>query len=108
VQPLDVSINKPFKDRLREKWNMRMNVGEYKFTKKGNMKKPEYDIMYNSENHLIELDQIEEEEDCVIDLVDENKKNKENIATSSVPYINAERSYLIEENETEMISVLLC
>ncbi|CAG8751457.1 24647_t:CDS:1, partial [Dentiscutata erythropus] len=62
----------------------------------------------NSENYLIELDQIEEEEDCVIDLVDKNKENEENIATFSIPYINTERSYLIRENETEMISVLLC
>ncbi|CAG8689041.1 79_t:CDS:2, partial [Dentiscutata erythropus] len=104
---------------------------------KGNMKKPEHNIMChwvmevwneisteiiiksfkkcglfntldNSKNYLIELDQIEEKENCIIDLVDENKENEENIATSSVPYINAERSYLIRENETEMMSVLLC
>ncbi|CAG8808694.1 12277_t:CDS:2, partial [Dentiscutata erythropus] len=58
---------------------------------------------YNSKNYLIELDQIEEEKDCIIDLVDENKENEENIATSSVSYINAERSYLIRENETEIM-----
>ncbi|KAF0406164.1 zinc finger mym-type protein 4-like isoform x1 [Gigaspora margarita] len=61
---------------------------------------------HNSENHLIESNQTEEEE-CVIDLVDENKENEESIAKTSVPYANTERSYLIGEDETEIMDVLL-
>src|SRR5688572_21179686 len=45
VQPLNVCINKPFKDRLRKKWNDWMIKGNYNFTKSGNLKKPGYDIM---------------------------------------------------------------
>jgi len=45
VQPLDVSINKPFKDKLREKWRAWMATGEHKYTKTGNLKKPAYDLM---------------------------------------------------------------
>ena len=36
LQPLDVSLNKPFKDRLREKWSMWMIKGEKSFTAGGN------------------------------------------------------------------------
>jgi len=42
---LDVSINKPFKDKLREKWRAWMATGEHKYTKTGNLKKPAYDLM---------------------------------------------------------------
>ncbi|CAG8620819.1 7958_t:CDS:1, partial [Paraglomus occultum] len=45
VQPLDVSINKPFKDRLREKWRTWMATGEHSYTKAGNIKKPANDLM---------------------------------------------------------------
>jgi hypothetical protein len=45
VQPLDVSINKPFKDRLREKWNIWMSSGEFTYTKGGNIKKPAHNIV---------------------------------------------------------------
>jgi len=38
VQPLDVSINKPFKDRLREKWRMWMAEGKFEMTRGGNLK----------------------------------------------------------------------
>ncbi|CAG8844822.1 5970_t:CDS:2, partial [Gigaspora margarita] len=38
----------------------------------------------NSKNYLIKSNQTEEEEECIIDLVDENKKNEESIATTSV------------------------
>lgn len=38
VQPLDVSINKPFKDSLRQRWNMWMLEGDKTFTKGGNMR----------------------------------------------------------------------
>ncbi|CAG8746349.1 27787_t:CDS:2, partial [Racocetra persica] len=47
VQPLDVSINKPFKESLRNKWRIWMTAGNHKFTKKRNMKKPEHDLMYH-------------------------------------------------------------
>ncbi|CAG8632807.1 2269_t:CDS:1, partial [Diversispora eburnea] len=45
VQPLDVCINKPFKDRLRKKWDNWMIQGNYNFTKLGNIKKPGYNTM---------------------------------------------------------------
>ncbi|CAG8709708.1 37275_t:CDS:2 [Gigaspora margarita] len=89
VQPLNISINKPFKDQLREKWNIISNA------------------LDNSENHLIESNQTKKEEECVIDLIDENKENEESIATTSVPYANTERSYLIGKDETEIMDVLL-
>ncbi|CAG8811400.1 27411_t:CDS:1, partial [Dentiscutata erythropus] len=57
----------------------------------------------NSEIYLIELDQIEKEEDYIIDLVDENKKNEKSIAISSISYINTKRSYLIKEDKTKMM-----
>ena len=38
VQPLDVCLNKPFKDRLREKWTQWMINGEKTFTPAGNMR----------------------------------------------------------------------
>ncbi|CAG8843724.1 34395_t:CDS:2, partial [Gigaspora margarita] len=83
VQPLDISINKPFKDWLRGKWNIISNA------------------LDNLENHLIESNQTKEEE-CIIDLVDENKENEESIATTSIPYTNTKRSYLIREDETKI------
>jgi hypothetical protein len=44
VQPLDVSINKPFKDRMREKWRMWMAEGKFE-TRGGNLKKPNNSLM---------------------------------------------------------------
>ena len=38
LQPLDVSLNKPFKDRLRERWNNWMIEGQKSFTPTGNMR----------------------------------------------------------------------
>ena len=37
VQPLDVCLNKPFKDRLREKWNNWMNNETKSYTAGGHM-----------------------------------------------------------------------
>ena len=37
LQPLDVSINKPFKDRLRQRWADWMMQGEKSYTKTGKM-----------------------------------------------------------------------
>jgi len=45
VQPLDVCINKSFKDRLREKWNIWMSSGQFTYTKGGNLRKPEYNVI---------------------------------------------------------------
>jgi len=41
VQPLDVSINKPFKDRMRKQWTEWMTSGEAKCTAGGNLMKPD-------------------------------------------------------------------
>ena len=40
LQPLDVVINKPFKDRLRQKWVEWMSSDDKPLTKDGNLKKP--------------------------------------------------------------------
>ncbi|KAK9398934.1 hypothetical protein NXF25_013903 [Crotalus adamanteus] len=45
VQPLDVCLNKPFKDRIREQWNEWMVSGEKSFTKGGNMHAPQLDVL---------------------------------------------------------------
>jgi hypothetical protein len=45
VQPLDVCVNKPFKDKLRNKWNQWMTCGSASLTKNGNLKRPDYGIM---------------------------------------------------------------
>lgn len=47
VQPLDVCLNKPFKDRLRVKWRQWMAVGNFDLTKDGNIKKPGYNVICN-------------------------------------------------------------
>lgn len=45
VQPLDVCLNKPFKDRMRKKWQDWMANKEYSFTKGGNLQKPSYNLI---------------------------------------------------------------
>lgn len=40
LQPLDVCINKPFKDKFRKKYSDWMAFGEHSFTPAGKMKKP--------------------------------------------------------------------
>ena len=45
IQPLDVCINKLFKDRLREKWQLWMSHGDFELTKDGNLKKPQYNLI---------------------------------------------------------------
>ncbi|CAG8709537.1 2440_t:CDS:2 [Dentiscutata erythropus] len=46
LQPLDISVNKPFKNRMRNKWEEWMDKGEKKYTKKGNLKKASYKLVY--------------------------------------------------------------
>ena len=43
LQPLDVSINKPFKDRMRAKWQEWMLAGEHTFTARGRIHKVDLD-----------------------------------------------------------------
>lgn len=45
VQPLDVCLNKPFKDRMREKWAMWMIDGEKSFTPAGNVRAAPLDLI---------------------------------------------------------------
>ena len=41
LQPLDVSINKPFKDKLRTAWTEWMTTSDvHEYTKSGRLKKP--------------------------------------------------------------------
>ena len=41
MQPLDVSLNKPFKDRMKSQWNDWMLSGKGKLTAGGNLAKPD-------------------------------------------------------------------
>ena len=45
LQPLDVCINKPFKDRLRKLWNDWMISGSATLTKGGNLQKPDITVV---------------------------------------------------------------
>lgn len=45
LQPLDVCINKPFKEYYREEWNEWMDNGEHIYTKGGNRQKPSYQTL---------------------------------------------------------------
>jgi hypothetical protein len=45
LQPLDVVLNKPFKDRVRTKWMTWMASDEKEFTKGGNLKKPSISLV---------------------------------------------------------------
>src|SRR5947209_2730844 len=44
-QPLNVYLNKPFKDQLCYKWNEWMYMKQYNFTKGGNLEKPECNVI---------------------------------------------------------------
>ena len=45
LQPLDVCINKPFKDHLRVKWQERMISGEHTLTVSGRTHKADLDVI---------------------------------------------------------------
>ena len=45
LQPLDVSLNKPFKDYVREEWNNWMQNEEKSFTKGGSMRAASLDVL---------------------------------------------------------------
>lgn len=45
LQPLDVCLNKPFKDNIRSEWNKWMVAGEKSFTKGGNMRAPTLKVL---------------------------------------------------------------
>jgi hypothetical protein len=42
LQPLDITVNKPFKDQLRAKWENWMMGGIHEYNKTGWMKRPSY------------------------------------------------------------------
>ena len=42
LQPLDITVNKPFKDQLRTKWENWMMGGIHEYNKTGQMKRPSY------------------------------------------------------------------
>uniref|UniRef100_A0A8C5MVE4 HTH CENPB-type domain-containing protein n=1 Tax=Leptobrachium leishanense TaxID=445787 RepID=A0A8C5MVE4_9ANUR len=45
LQPLDVCLNKPFKDRVRKMWHEWMSSGQAQLTKVGNLQKPEIELI---------------------------------------------------------------
>lgn len=45
LQPLDVCVNKPFKDRLRAKWQEWMLLGDHTFTATGRTRKAKLDVI---------------------------------------------------------------
>ena len=45
LQPLNVSLNKPFKCNVREQWNEWMMNGEKSFTKNGAMRSASLDVL---------------------------------------------------------------
>ncbi len=45
VQPLDVCLNKPFKDRMRTKWQAWMAEGKFQLTPAGNIRRPELTLV---------------------------------------------------------------
>lgn len=45
LQPLDVCLNKPFKDRIRKMWQEWMCSGEVRSTKGGNLMKPDIELV---------------------------------------------------------------
>ena len=45
LQPLDVCLNKPFKDRVRQRWMAWMAEGIHELTATGRQKKPPKEFM---------------------------------------------------------------
>ena len=42
LQPLDLTVNKPFKDHMKKHWDNWMKEGEHQFTKSNKMKRASY------------------------------------------------------------------
>ncbi|CAG8841736.1 45406_t:CDS:2, partial [Gigaspora margarita] len=53
IQPLDMSINKSFKDRLKKKWHLWISNSKFQLTKQGNLKRPSYEVWNNISAEMI-------------------------------------------------------
>ncbi|GBB97766.1 hypothetical protein RclHR1_03060023 [Rhizophagus clarus] len=71
-QPLDVAINKPFKDHLRRGWHSWMTNGGARYIATGNLKCAKISEVYNG----TEDDAIYEEIDKIIDEIQNENENK--------------------------------
>ena len=45
LQPLDICLNKPFKEKMRQKWNEWITSGAGKTTNAGNLSKPDLNVV---------------------------------------------------------------
>ncbi|RGB32605.1 hypothetical protein C1646_762648 [Rhizophagus diaphanus] len=73
--PLDIYLNKLFKNKFCEKWNIWMSSSQFSYTKSENLKKPNNE-MDGSENDLFRQDEKKKE-------IDENKRKIVNINSDS-------------------------
>ncbi|GBC31340.2 pogo transposable element with KRAB domain [Rhizophagus irregularis DAOM 181602=DAOM 197198] len=80
-QPLDVAINKPFKDNLRKEWHFWISNGGAGYTEVENLRRAKISDIYGSENDAIyeeideflrEIENEREEEELEIVNMDDN------------------------------------